>query len=195
MRFLFVIVISFFIMFGLWFIDYKSTMMQSIDSLQKDSYRYNQLLDNIVCQYHYNNQTLNKEIPMVSQKGDTVIIGNVLDNNKLAICFNGTKCRTCLDLFYSYIKKIKPYIMSVRNNCIVIIDSNNLLDKKVISDYVQCDTYHVLTNELSIKQNDLSIPLCFFIITNEGMIKNLFIPIEKDNKIWISYFESIKGDL
>ena len=54
MRFLFVIVISFFIMFGLWFIDYKSTMMQSIDSLQKDSYRYNQLLDNIVCQYHYN---------------------------------------------------------------------------------------------------------------------------------------------
>ena len=36
--------------------------------------------------------------------------------------------------------------------------------------------------------------LCYH-LTNEGMIKNLFIPIEKDNKIWISYFESIKGDL
>lgn len=130
-------------------------------------------------------------IKLIDEKGDTVLLKDVIQDNNLVYKYSQTQCEACTD---QQMMLIKQNLDLTYYKLILLTDYHSIRDIKVFkaAKKIDCPIY-LIRESLPLNCENLGMPYYFSVNKNDFSVKNVFIPEKEHPEISVSFFNSLKA--
>lgn len=148
--------------------------------------------DKFIVEKQNENLKLDKNLKLLTVDGDSVLVKDIFNNNKIVLKYSLLNCGACIDAEYQVLRELSK---NFDNELCIIAYYDRVRD--LIGDYKklkeigldEVTIYLIPDDKLGVPLDKQNIPY-YFLIDNDLTMTNLFIPMKESPKLSINYLKS-----
>lgn len=143
-----------------------------------------------------NFSTIDKNIKLISAKGDTVRFSDVVNDKMFVFRYSVLNCNACVYKEFENIRNTHFQNFTKKNKMMFVVYYQNVRDLVTTyrSSNLEIPFYILPNNNLGLQIERYQIPY-YFLIDSTFQINNVFIPVRDKDSLTVSYLNSIKNSL